>query len=109
MGTVRDMSPRPMAGSRRLHLEALEPRLVLDASMLRITEFVASNDDGLADYDGDSFRLARDLQLRQRRGESLGDAPHRQPRQSHALDHSQRRDARRRAATWSCSRRTRTP
>ena len=40
------------SGFRRLHLEALEPRLVLDASMLRITEFVASNDDGLADYDG---------------------------------------------------------
>jgi hypothetical protein len=37
---------------RRLTLEALEPRLALDASMLRITEFVASNDDGLLDYDG---------------------------------------------------------
>ncbi|MGD9635955.1 MAG: chitobiase/beta-hexosaminidase C-terminal domain-containing protein [Pirellulales bacterium] len=37
---------------RRLRLEALEPRLVLDASMLRITELVASNDDGLLDYDG---------------------------------------------------------
>ncbi len=39
---------------RRLHLEALEPRLVLDASMLRITEFVASNDNGLLDADGES-------------------------------------------------------
>jgi CotH kinase protein/Chitobiase/beta-hexosaminidase C-terminal domain/Lamin Tail Domain/Fn3 associated len=39
---------------RRLHLEALEPRLVLDASMLRITELVASNHDGLADADGDN-------------------------------------------------------
>lgn len=38
---------------RRLHLEALEPRLVLDASMLRITELVASNDDGITDFQGD--------------------------------------------------------
>lgn len=38
---------------RRLHLEALEPRLVLDASMLRITELVASNDNGLADFQGE--------------------------------------------------------
>lgn len=38
----------------RLHIESLEPRLVLDASMLRITEFVASNDDGIVDVDGDS-------------------------------------------------------
>jgi len=37
---------------RRLHLESLEPRLALDASDLRITELVASNDDGLLDYDG---------------------------------------------------------
>lgn len=38
----------------RLHLETLEPRLALDASMLRITEFLASNDNGLQDYDGAS-------------------------------------------------------
>ena len=48
----RNRAPRRQ--QRRLHLEALEPRLPLDASMLRITEFVASNDDGLLDYDGDS-------------------------------------------------------
>lgn len=53
MGTLRRRS-RIGSGFRRLHLEALEPRLVLDASMLRITEFVASNDDGLTDYDGDN-------------------------------------------------------
>ncbi|MBX3433950.1 MAG: chitobiase/beta-hexosaminidase C-terminal domain-containing protein [Pirellulales bacterium] len=35
-------------------MEALEPRIALDASLLRITEFVASNDDSLDDYDGDS-------------------------------------------------------
>ena len=39
---------------RRLRIERLEPRLVLDASTLRITEFVASNDGGLADVDGDN-------------------------------------------------------
>ena len=36
----------------RLHLEALEPRLVLDASMLRITELVADNNDGITDVFG---------------------------------------------------------
>lgn len=35
-------------------MEALEPRFALDASALRITEFVASNDNSLDDYDGDS-------------------------------------------------------
>ncbi len=39
---------------RRLRIERLEPRLALDASALRITEFVASNDDGLLDSDGDA-------------------------------------------------------
>jgi hypothetical protein len=51
--TARGLGPRGLGRQRRrLHLEALEPRLALDASMLRITEFVASNDDGLLDYDG---------------------------------------------------------
>jgi CotH kinase protein/Chitobiase/beta-hexosaminidase C-terminal domain/Lamin Tail Domain len=40
-------------GFRRLTLERLEPRLALDASMLRITEFLASNTDGLRDAEGD--------------------------------------------------------
>lgn len=39
---------------RSLSFEPLEARLPLDASDLRITEFVASNDEGLQDYDGDS-------------------------------------------------------
>lgn len=38
---------------RRLRMERLEPRLVLDASMLRITELMASNQDGLVDAEGD--------------------------------------------------------
>jgi hypothetical protein len=38
---------------RRLGLERLESRLVLDASMLRITEFVASNANGVRDAEGD--------------------------------------------------------
>ncbi len=38
---------------RRLSLERLEPRLPLDASMLRITEFLAANTDGLRDAEGD--------------------------------------------------------
>ena len=42
------------SGNRRLGLEVLEPRWPLDASMLRITEIVASNDESLQDYDGDS-------------------------------------------------------
>lgn len=42
------------ASCRRFRFERLEPRLVLDASMLRITEFVASNDNSLLDYDGAS-------------------------------------------------------
>jgi hypothetical protein len=41
-------------GGRTLNFEPLEARITLDASQLRITEFVASNDDSLADYDGDS-------------------------------------------------------
>lgn len=40
--------------SRRLGLEMLEPGLMLDASMLRITELVASNDSSLLDVEGDS-------------------------------------------------------
>lgn len=43
-----------MTARRPLGCQRLEPRLVLDASMLRITEFVASNDNSLADFDGDS-------------------------------------------------------
>jgi hypothetical protein len=39
---------------RSLRIEPLEARLPLDASQLRITEFVASNDEGLLDYDGES-------------------------------------------------------
>ncbi len=39
--------------SRHLRLEVLEPRLTLDASMLRITEFGASNHDVIKDFDGD--------------------------------------------------------
>ena len=42
------------SGNRRLGLEVLEPRWPFDASMLRITEIVASNDESLQDYDGDS-------------------------------------------------------
>jgi len=51
------MSPRQnqtRRHSRRLAMERLEPRIVLDASMLRITEFLASNDNTLLDADGDS-------------------------------------------------------
>lgn len=40
--------------SRRLRLESLEPRLPLDASALRITEFMASNEDTLVDFEGDA-------------------------------------------------------
>ncbi|HEX4413052.1 MAG TPA: lamin tail domain-containing protein, partial [Lacipirellulaceae bacterium] len=40
--------------TRRLRLELLEPRLVLDASMLKISEFGASNHDVINDYDGDA-------------------------------------------------------
>jgi hypothetical protein len=40
--------------SRTLSFEPLEARLPLDASDLRITEFVASNDESYLDYDGDS-------------------------------------------------------
>jgi hypothetical protein len=39
---------------RSLAFEPLETRLPLAASDLRITEFVASNDESLLDYDGDS-------------------------------------------------------
>lgn len=35
-------------------MERLEARLALDASMLRITELLASNDDGLLDADGEA-------------------------------------------------------
>ena len=54
------------------------------------------------------FRLARDLQLRRRRGRSVGDAPHRQRRQSHQVDDSQWREPGRRESIESFSRRTRT-
>ncbi len=45
----RGHSPR-----RRLHLEKLEPRALLAVSDLRITEFLASNDENLLDADGDA-------------------------------------------------------
>lgn len=45
---------RKPSGGRALRCQRLEPRVVLDASMLRVTEFVASNDNSLADFDGDS-------------------------------------------------------
>ena len=61
---------------RRLAMERLEPRLALDASMLRITEFVASNDGGIRDVDGDRLGLDRDLQRRQRVGRSVRDVSH---------------------------------
>jgi hypothetical protein len=50
------MAGRERGGSRqrRLAIEPLEPRLPLDASMLRITEFMASNDTGIRDGDGES-------------------------------------------------------
>ncbi len=37
---------------RKLHLETLEPRRLLDASLPQINEFLAVNDSGLADEDG---------------------------------------------------------
>ncbi len=40
--------------ARRLRIETLEQRLVLDASLLRITELVASNSNGLTDVDGEN-------------------------------------------------------
>lgn len=40
--------------ARRLVIEHLEPRLVLNASMLRISEFGASNHDIINDADGDA-------------------------------------------------------
>ncbi len=43
---------RPAPASRRLSIEQLEPRDLLAATDLRITEFLASNDDGLLDVDG---------------------------------------------------------
>lgn len=45
---------RKRVGGRRLALEHLESRQLMDASGLRITEFMASNDNTLTDYDGDS-------------------------------------------------------
>ncbi|MCO6045861.1 CotH kinase family protein [Aeoliella sp. ICT_H6.2] len=41
-------------GSRSLRFQALEARCVLDAAALRITEIMASNDNTLEDYQGDS-------------------------------------------------------
>lgn len=45
---------RPPSSRRPLKLQQLEARCVLDASGLRITEFMASNDDTLEDFEGDS-------------------------------------------------------
>jgi hypothetical protein len=50
----RAATRRASREGRRLTLESLEPRMPLDASMLRITEFVASNDNGITDFDGDN-------------------------------------------------------
>jgi hypothetical protein len=50
----RSATSRASRADRQLALECLEPRMPLDASMLRITEFVASNDNGIADFDGDN-------------------------------------------------------
>ena len=50
----RAATRRASREGRRLTLESLEPRMPLDASMLRITEFVASNDNGITDFDGDA-------------------------------------------------------
>jgi hypothetical protein len=47
-------APRSPRAGRRLHLESLEPRVVLSATDLRITELVASNEDGIVDADGDN-------------------------------------------------------
>jgi|GEM_PF-390353 len=41
--------PRPNAGGRRLRLEQLEQRALLDAGPLLITEFLARNDSGIYD------------------------------------------------------------
>lgn len=52
---MRHYLPRISSGSgRALTFETLEERLPLDASDLRLTELVASNDNGLQDYDGSS-------------------------------------------------------
>lgn len=48
------MRSRTHSAARQLRLETLEPRQLLDASALRITEFAASNDNLLNDYEGDS-------------------------------------------------------
>lgn len=40
-------------GPRRLTCQWLEDRIALDASMLRITEVMAANDETLADFEGD--------------------------------------------------------
>ncbi len=40
--------------SRRLLCQRLEPRIALDASMLRITEVMAANDETLYDFEGDA-------------------------------------------------------
>ncbi|TWU22757.1 CotH kinase family protein [Bythopirellula polymerisocia] len=47
-------SQKTVRRGRSLAFEPLEARIALDASMLRITEFMASNDGTLDDYDGDS-------------------------------------------------------
>ncbi len=52
---MRQSTPRPsLSRGRSLSFEPLEARLPLDAAQLRITEFVASNDESLYDYDGDA-------------------------------------------------------
>ncbi len=48
-----DRPGRAKLGRRKLCLERLEPRVVLDAGPLLINELMAVNDDVLADEDGD--------------------------------------------------------
>jgi hypothetical protein len=54
LSTFKKKSKYPARGGRSLAFETLERRVPLDASMLRITEFLASNDEVLLDADGDS-------------------------------------------------------
>ncbi|MEE8451635.1 MAG: lamin tail domain-containing protein, partial [Thermoguttaceae bacterium] len=50
---MRNVDCRPVSPSGGLRYESLEPRLVLDAGPLVISELMADNEAGLADGDGD--------------------------------------------------------
>src|SRR5688500_1695395 len=52
--TIKKNSKGSTRGGRGLKCETLGRRMALDASMLRITECLASNDEVLLDADGDS-------------------------------------------------------